>query len=215
MTDPLLPLGTQQWLDRLELSLRPLPRQEVDAILTEARAHFLDRLGQRQPAGQLLDGFGEAADYARSFVDAYFLERAHSRRSILGMIQAVARIARRSLTGAVGLALAILFGSLGVGAALCLPLKLIYPDRVGLWLDLPLNAHHRYVHTGAEGPAMNIGHDHIVVGFATTPPAFPEVLGGWVYPIFIAIAILCLLAMRALLARTVRSAILEFRRGRS
>jgi len=215
MTDPLLPSGVKLWLDRLDLFLRPLPRQDVDAILNEARAHFLDRLGQGQPADQLLDGFGEAADYARGFVDAYFLERAHSRRSILGMIRAVARIARRSLTGAVGLALAILFGSLGVGAALCLPLKLIYPDRVGLWLDRPLNAQHRYVHTGAEGPAMNIGHDHVVFGFATTPPAFPEVLGIWVYPIFMAIAILCLLAVRALLAKTVRSVLQESRSSRS
>jgi hypothetical protein len=63
-------------------------------------------------------------------------------------------------------------------------------DQVGLWVDLPLSAQHHDLHTGPETIPLRLGSDHIHFGYSNPRPQAPEMLGGWIYPCLLALALL-------------------------
>jgi hypothetical protein len=115
------------------------------------------------------------------------------------------RFAGRSVVAGFGLVCGTIAGFFGIWSIVCIIVKILRPDLVGLWLDLPLSAQRRYVHSQRDFIPLSFGHDHIVFGFQNPPPQFPEHLGMWIYPCLIAIAFFSYFALRATLLVAVNS----------
>ncbi len=190
------------WFKRFEAALSQLPAEDREGIVREVREHVHERIDQGQDVEQVLGAFGDAAAYARTFVDEYSLTRATESGKTLRMFTTVARFARRSLVASVGLLLAFIFGLLLASSVVCMAIKVVRPDSVGLWVDRPLSAQHRYVHSGPERIPLRLGRDHIQFGYANPRPQAPEILGFWMYPCLLGLAVLGYFGLRFTLVRT-------------
>jgi hypothetical protein len=118
------------------------------------------------------------------------------------MFATVASFARRSLIACIGLVFASTFALLITSSLICLTIKVIRPNQVGLWVDPPLSAQHRYVHSERENIPLRLGDDHIQFGYSNPPPHIPEVMGVWIFPCLLAMALLGYLGLRFTLFRT-------------
>ncbi len=192
------------WFRNFEACLSGLPAEDRREILRELREHVYERVTQGQDAGQVLGEFGDAAAYARTFVDEYSLTRARESGQTLRMFTTVASFARRSIRATVGLVLGCVFALLLTSSVVCVAIKVVRPDHVGLWVDLPMSAHHRYVHSGPERIPLRLGSDHIQFGYANPRPQAPEVLGVWMYPCLLGLAVVGYFGLRQTLVRTLR-----------
>ena len=140
-----------RYLHRLEHALASLPPEERRDIVAETRSHVLDRMAAR-PGARLQDvlaELGDPATYARRFT---------GEGDEPGPLRVITALALRGMTAF--LALNALVAAYGVGLLLLVIAggKLMYPDRVGLWVDRE------------EGSAL--------FGFPEDP-AGTEVLGWW------------------------------------
>jgi len=57
--------------------------------------------------------------------------------------------------------------------------KMLHPGQVGLWVDLPLNAPHRYESVSGGLLPVRVGHDHVVFGLPYDGTTATEMLGPW------------------------------------
>ena len=194
----------EQWLQTLARALESLPAEDSREIVAEAREHLYELLGKGDSPEEALTGFGSADAYAQCFMDEHLLTQARASRRIVPMFRTVVRFAGRSVVALVGLLGATVVGFSGVWSLVCVGIKFFRPDLVGLWLDLPLSAPHRYEHSQRDFIPVSFGHDHIVFGLQNPPPQFPEYLGVWVYPCLAVIAVLSYLALRAVLRVAVK-----------
>jgi hypothetical protein len=194
----------KQWLSKLARALELLPGDDSREILAEAKEHIYESIEKGISPLEVLTGFGSAEAYARGFVDEYLLTRARSSRGTVPMLRMVIRFARRSVVAGFGLICATISGFFGLWSLGCIAVKVFRPDLVGLWLDLPLSAQHRYVHSERDFIPLSFGHDHIVFGFHNPPPQFPEYLGVWIYLCLVGIALLSYFALRASLLAAVK-----------
>jgi hypothetical protein len=192
------------WLNNLERALHCLPADDSLDILAETKDHIDERVGMGISPVEVLAGFGSAEAYAQGFVDEYLLTRARSSRRTVPMLRTVIRFAGRSMVAGIGLICATISGFFGLWSLVCIAVKIFRPDLVGLWLDLPLSAQHRYVHSQRDFIPLSFGHDHIVFGFQNPAPQFPEHLGMWMYPCLIGIAFLSYFVLRASLVAAVK-----------
>ncbi len=156
----------ETWLGYLEQVLAPLPAAEREDIVIEARAHLEERVSAGLSATSALAGFGKAETYARAFLDEHALSHALDSRRALTMAKTLFRVAGQSLIATIGLIAFLVFGVTTIAAIVCILLKIAQPQMVGGWW----------------GPG------YFALGALTDPPAAPERLGGWVYPILISIA---------------------------
>jgi hypothetical protein len=191
------------WLKNLQRALAPLPGDDSREILAEAREHIAERVATGVPPLKVLSAFGNAETYVQGFVDEYLLDRARSSRRTLPMLRTVVRFAGRSVIAGLGLVCVVISGFFGLWSLGCIAVKIVRPDLVGLWLDLPLSAQHRYEHSQRDFIPLSFGHDHIVFGFQNPPPSFPEYLGAWIYPCMAGIALVSYIALRASLLLSV------------
>jgi len=194
----------KQWLNKLARALESLPGDDSREILAEAKEHINERVGKGISPMEVLTGFGSAEAYAQGFVDEYLLIRARSSRKTVPMLRTVIRFAGRSVVAGFGLICVTISGFFALWCLVCIAVKIFRPDLVGLWLDLPLSAQHRYVHSQRDFIPLSFGHDHIVFGFQNPPPQFPEHLGMWIYPCLVGIAFLSHFALRASLLAAVK-----------
>lgn len=74
---------------------------------------------------------------------------------------------------------ALFCGWLGVLSMLGLVGKMLHPNLVGLWLDLPFDAPHRYEPASSGLLPVRVGHDHIVFGLPYHGTTATEILGPW------------------------------------
>lgn len=156
------------WLGYLEQVLSPLPAGERADIVFEARAHLEERVAAGLSATSALAGFGKAEHYARAFLEDHKLNTALDSRRSLTMLKTLLSVAGQSLIATIGLIAFLVFSLTTLGAIAGILLKIAQPQTVGLW----------------SGP------DYFALGALTDPPQAPEVLGGWIYPILIAIAVI-------------------------
>ena len=192
------------WLSQFEAALSTLPAEDRSEIVREVRDHFHERLTQGLTVEQVLSAFGDASDYAKGFAAEYAVTRARDSRQTLKMFTTVASFARRSVIAFVGLVFASIFALLITSSFVCLTIKVIRPDLVGLWVDLPLKTQHRFVHSGSETIPLRLGNDHIQFGYSNPPPEFKEVLGAWMYPCLLGIASFGYFGLRVALFRTLK-----------
>ncbi|MGO9519148.1 MAG: HAAS signaling domain-containing protein [Candidatus Korobacteraceae bacterium] len=211
MISPFASTQESAWFKRFEAALSGLPTEDSREIVRELREHLHERISQGHDVEQMLGAFGDASAYARTFIDEYSLTRARDSRQTLRMFATVASFARRSLIACIGLLFASVFALLITSSLVCLTIKVVRPDRVGLWVDLPLGAQHRYVHSGPESIPLRLGRDHIQFGYSNPRPQAPEILGTWIYPCLLALALLGYMGLRFTLFRTLNK--LSGRRG--
>lgn len=204
MTYPLGNTPESTWFKTFEAALKGLPAEDRREIIREVRDHLYERVREGKEVDDVLSAFGPAPEYAKGFLDEYALTRARESGKTLAMFSTVVHFARRSLAASVGLSLAFLFSLVIIGSLVCLTIKIARPDLVGLWVDLPLSAHHRYEHSGPERLPLRLGDDHIQFGYANPAPQFPEVVGAWMYPSLLGLALLGYLGLRWTLFRTLK-----------
>ena len=194
----------EQWLQALARALESLPADDRREIVAEAREHLYELLDKGDSPDEALTGFGSADAYARCFMDEHLLTEARASRRTVPMLRTVIRFAGRSFVAVVGLACATVLAFFGAWSLVCMGIKAVKPNLVGLWLDLPLSVPHRYEHSQRDFIPVHFGHDHIVFGFQNPPPQFPEYLGPWVYPGLALIAVLSYFALRGVLRAAVK-----------
>ncbi|MGZ3299286.1 MAG: HAAS signaling domain-containing protein [Asticcacaulis sp.] len=174
----------EAWLDRLDTALRgKLPDGERKDIVDETRAHLLDLTRQGVDEDQALSGFGDASAYARAFIDDRALNNALQSQRSFHMAKVLFQIARRSVIASVGLMLFLLFGGIAIGAAVSIVLKIIAPDKVGMWV----------------GPG-----DRFILGAPAQITSMHEVMGANVYFLFAAMLVAGLLLARYSLVLTIK-----------
>jgi hypothetical protein len=194
----------EQWLRALARALESLPDEDSRDIVAEAREHIYELVGAGESPEEALTGFGTVEAYAQYFIDEQRLESARAGGHTIPMLRAVIRFAGRSSVAVISLLCATVVGFLGVVSLICIGIKIFNPTLVGLWLDLPLSEPHRYEHSQRDFIPLGVGHDHIVFGFQSPPPGFPEYLGPWIYPCLATIAFVSYFALRAILRSALR-----------
>ncbi|HEX8394315.1 MAG TPA: hypothetical protein VF665_18365 [Longimicrobium sp.] len=170
----------EQYLSRLEAELSTLPEPERRDILLEMRSHVLD--GTRRPPArtvtQVLAELGPAQVYARQFL----APRTEWPRPGL-----IARLAGRRWMGVVLLLPVVAAYSVAVFAVLLAVNKMLEPANTGLWMHDP-------------GEPFQLQ----LVASDPGPRAGREVLGMWLVPMMLALALGVHLAVRAVLRRLLR-----------
>jgi hypothetical protein len=192
------------WLKKFETELSPLPAADTSEILREIQDHIHERVAQGQSIEEVLGAFGDASEYAQGFVDDHALAGARDSKRTLRMFTTVAGFARRSLIACLGLIAASIFALLITSSLVCMAIKIAKPELVGVWVDRPLSAQHRYVHSERQTIPLRLGNDHIQFGYSNPPPHFPEVLGMWMYLCLNTLAFLGYIALRFTLFRTLK-----------
>ena len=203
-TQPLQDGLVEHWLASLERALEPLPPKDSEPVLAEAREHIYERVRMGVPAADVLAGFGSPDAYAHAIKGDELLDKARAERTVVVMLKAVLHFASRSVVALIALIGTTVVGYFGLWSLLCVGVKLFRPDLVGLWLDLPLSAAHRYEHAQRDFIPLSFGHDHVVFGLQDPPPAFPEYLGFWVVPCLLVVTVLSCYGVRAILRVAVR-----------
>jgi len=156
----------ETWLGRLDLALQPLPEDERADIVGETRGHLEERLDAGLSSMSALAGFGRAEAYARAFLDDYALTQALDSRRSLAMARVLFDFAGRSLGATLGLIGFVVFSATMLGALVCLLVKLIKPDLIGLW----------------SGPSG------VVPGFFSHP-GLHDMLGNWIYLVLVLLVV--------------------------
>ena len=77
------------------------------------------------------------------------------------------------------IALLLSCGWLGALSMLGLVGKILHPDLVGLWIDLPFDAPRRYESASSGLLPVRVGHDHVVFGLPYHGTTATEILGPW------------------------------------
>jgi hypothetical protein len=172
MSEPL-----EAYLHRLERALEPLSATERQEIVRETRSHVLDRLSA-QPSPRVetvLRHLGPADEYAEQFLAADPRVRSATRPA-----ESLARIVTGSLKGFLVFNVVVVLYGLGLLVLGVAVLKAFRPDHVGLWSD---------PETGMWTLAL-AGSDR---------PSGVEVLGWWLFPIALAVALVIMLPTTVLL----------------
>lgn len=184
----------EAYLVRLDAALRALPAEEREEIVLETRSHILDSLRLAGDRAVVFTELGPPELYARSFLDA--LDEPES--NVVRTPRAPTLLLRLAAGGAGAfIALNLMVAAYGLALVLLLlaGLKLLHPERVGVWID-PTTRSYSVALTGSSGA-----------------PAGSEVLGWWLVPITLTLAALLYVAT----TRLTRAVILwrEATRGRA
>lgn len=160
-------------MQRLRQRLRGLPEEAIADVVSELRAHVVEKLvakeGAEPPAVEaVLSDLGSPEELAGLYLTDDLLARAETSRSPLHLVAGLLRWASLSFVGfflLVGALVAyLLAGALMVVAIL----KPFHPRTAGLWLDSSAGGDLHFV---------------LQLGFAGAPAPGRELLGGWIVPI--------------------------------
>jgi uncharacterized membrane protein len=179
------------YLRRLRYALAPLPAEERSEIVREARSYFLDRMeGAGDPATAFLravEGLGAPEEYAGAFVDDYQITVAVSGGSGVAMLRQGLRMVERGAKALVGFALLLPLFAVAGALVLIAILKPVFPENVGAWF----------------APELGV----MGIGFVTaeTAASAPDLLGYWIIPVNLMLAVLLYRLGTALLKPFLRS----------
>lgn len=162
-----------RYLRRLRWGLSSLSEDDRREIAREVASHLVDRLGSSPSVEGLqeeLAKLGAPEEYARQFIESFDLSSAIASGSPWRMLHQALRVAGNSALTVAGSAGLLMLLAVSVSLMALAPLKLIFPQHVGLWL------------------AMDRG--FLAAGFLARPPAgVPEVLGYWIIPVAVLLGI--------------------------
>lgn len=127
------PAAITRYLGQLSRALRPLGHDR-EQILAELRSHLLLR-AQSIGADAAIAELGPPDRCAQGFIDELRLQTAFADGSPRASLLALSTVAARSLLGSLALLFAGVFYLLAFAFVVLLPLKLVFPDAVGLWMS--------------------------------------------------------------------------------
>jgi hypothetical protein len=168
----------ERYLARLRRRLREIPEPDARDILDEIRSHLLDRAAASgavtaDAVARAIDALGPPEDLASAYLLDDLVTRARLSRSPWLILRGLFWWASLSLAGIAALAVSLV-GYVAAGAfALCALLKPIHPDTAGLWL-LP----------DPDATVLSLR-----LGFGTPPAGSRELLGWWIVPLGVLLAI--------------------------
>jgi uncharacterized membrane protein len=181
----------ENYLRRLGYALNPLPPEERAEIVREARSYFLDRIqGADDPATgfrRAVEGLGAPEEYAGPYLDDYQITVAVSGGSGVAMLRQGLRMVGRGTKALIGFALVLPLFAIAAALALIAVLKPVFPENVGAWFAPDL---------GVMG-----------MGFVTaeTAASASDLLGYWIIPVNLVLAVLLYRMGTGLLTRFLRS----------
>lgn len=165
------------YLKILGKRLRGLSEEDARDVVEEIRSHILEKAGMADninldSVASTLAALGSPEELASQYVTDDLIARAKVSRSPWLILQGLVRWASLSLAG-FGVLMFSVFGYFLAGAiALCALLKPIHPHSAGLWVlprpdDLTLS---------------------LRLGFSSPPVSGRELLGWWIIPLGLALA---------------------------
>lgn len=157
----------QGWLRRLDWSLSTLPKADRSEIVAEYQSHIEQRLEAGMDMADTLSTLGDPEMIARQFVDDFVLAQAMGSRDFAPMARVAARWFHRSVAAAAALLTISLLCVFTGGVVLTAIMRFADPIHWGLWL----------------APGM------LLFGRVDDPSA-TELLGAWIYPVAIVIALI-------------------------
>lgn len=172
----------EAWLRRMQWALASLPEQERDDIVAETRAHISEARAQGMSLQEALAGFGNAEDYASSFVEERVLVQAVGSQKWSAMFNVIVRRAHRSLIAATAFFLVIVLVLATAVVVLTAVIRIEDPAHAGLWL----------------------GQRQFFIGIIDDPGQSRELLGAWIYPFAALFAGVTWIAARRVLVWSVK-----------
>jgi hypothetical protein len=142
MTNPIdsaLQERIEGYLNRLRQALGTLPPEEVAEIVREIRGHIVERAESSDVLSEatlkgILSALGNPDDIAALYQSRAMVARARASTSPLLILTTTIRWAGMSLVGLVTCLFGLIGYVLGIGFLVSPILKMLYPDRVGLWV---------------------------------------------------------------------------------
>ncbi len=130
-------IGT--YLNRLRQALVALPPEEIAEIVREIRGHILERAESTDPLNEaalegILSALGNPEDIASLYQSRAMAARARASTSPLLIVMTTIRWAGKSLAGLVTGLFGVFGYVMGIGLFVTAILKVLHPDRVGLWI---------------------------------------------------------------------------------
>jgi uncharacterized membrane protein len=187
------------YLARLRRALVDVPPEDISEIVREFHGHILERAEATDPLNEaalnrILDALGNPEDIGSLYQSRVMVARARASASPLLILMTTLRWAGKSLSGLA----AFFFGLFGYTSGLCCLvgaiMKVIRPERVGLWI----------------GPhTWNLSMGYLTVAERARDHAH-EVLGWWLIPVMLIVGPLILILTTLILRWTLRFA---FRRS--
>ncbi len=159
------------YLERLRQALGALPPEETADIVREIRGHIVERAESTDLLNEvtlkgILGALGDPEDIGSLYQSRAMVARARASMSPLLILRSTTRWAGKSLAG-LGTFFFGLFGyGLGFGFLVTAILKVLHPDRVGLWVST-----HRWNLSLGTLTAAEQSRDHA-----------QELLGWWLIP---------------------------------
>lgn len=181
MTDP-VNNPVEAWLRRLHWALQPMPSPAREEIVSETRAHLVERLESGADAAELLDGFGPPDVYARQFLDEMELAHALGEQKSADLLAVIGRRVHRSLIAALAFALVVALAGLSLAAFATLLYEITDPIHSGLWR----------------------GSNQFFIGVIDDPGTARDLLGPLIWPAALAVIALSWVLGRAVLLAAAR-----------
>ncbi|MEJ0007568.1 MAG: hypothetical protein WDM77_14690 [Steroidobacteraceae bacterium] len=154
-----LQVRIETYLTRLRQALGVLAPEEIDEIVREIRGHIVERAESTDLLDDaalegILSALGNPEDIASLYQSRAMVARARVSTSPLLILMTTVRWAGMSLAGLVVCLFGVFGYVMGIGFFVTATLKVLHPDRVGLWVgphlwDLSMgSAHHRRAGSG-------------------------------------------------------------------
>lgn len=129
----------EAYLDRLRLALGALPPEEIAEIVREIRGHIVERAESTDLLNEaalkgILSALGNPEDIASLYQSRAMVARARASTSPFLILMTTIRWAGMSLAGFVACLFGLIGYVLGIGFLVSPILKMLNPDRVGLWV---------------------------------------------------------------------------------
>jgi hypothetical protein len=165
------------YLNTLRRLLRGMNDADARDIVEELRSHILDRAaasGEVTPpaVAQVLNALGSPEDIASQYLTDDLLKRAQVNRSPWLILRSLFRWASLSFAGFWILMISLILYFLAGSLSLCALLKPIHPTTAGLWLI----------------PDSTDTMLSLRLGFGTVPANGRELLGWWIIPLGLILA---------------------------
>jgi uncharacterized membrane protein len=137
--EPALQRQVDAYLKRLRDALGELPASEASDIVREIQGHIIERIESMNSIDEdgltaILDALGNPEAIASLYESRAMVARARTSRSPLLILRTTLRWAGRSVAG-LAMCLFAVFGYVnGLSCLVGAAMKILHPDRVGLWI---------------------------------------------------------------------------------
>ena len=174
MTNPIDSASQERidaYLKRLRQALAALPSEEIDEIVREIHGHIVERAESMDALDEAaltrtLSALGNPEDIGSLYQSRAMVARARASTSPFLILKTTIRWAGMSLVGLVTCLFGVFGYVMGIGSFVTTILKVLHPDRVGLWIGP-----HRWDLSMGVLTAAEQGRAHA-----------QEVLGWWLIP---------------------------------